>query len=218
MERVVVFGSGGHAKVILDALERQGRYEIAGVLTPSLPRGTSFAGHQVLGDDAALLELAAGTGVVAIGDNWSRAQLVDRVNALCADLRWATVVHPSAQVARGVEIREGSVVLAGAVLNAGARVGRHAIVNTGASLDHESALGDFASLGPGAIVGGEVRIGDYSAIALGANVLHRRVVGVHTVVGAGATVVDNVPDSVVAYGTPARVIRARSVGEPYLAF
>jgi hypothetical protein len=35
-------------------------------------------------------------------------------------------------------------------------------------------------------------------------------------IGAGATVFENMPPRVVAYGTPARVIRAREPGEPYL--
>jgi acetyltransferase-like isoleucine patch superfamily enzyme len=36
-------------------------------------------------------------------------------------------------------------------------------------------------------------------------------------VGAGAVVVDDVPDAVVAYGAPARVVRSRDPDEPYLS-
>jgi acetyltransferase-like isoleucine patch superfamily enzyme len=35
-------------------------------------------------------------------------------------------------------------------------------------------------------------------------------------VGAGALVLDDVPDQVVAFGAPARVVRPRAVDEPYL--
>jgi acetyltransferase-like isoleucine patch superfamily enzyme len=53
-------------------------------------------------------------------------------------------------------------------------------------------------------------------IGLGANVVHGLVIGEHTVIGAGSTVVRDVPDCVVALGSPARVTRTRSPGDRYL--
>jgi serine acetyltransferase len=47
-------------------------------------------------------------------------------------------------------------------------------------------------------------------------VIHARTIGVHCVIGAGALVLADLPDSVLAYGLPARVVRARKEGEPYL--
>jgi len=61
-----------------------------------------------------------------------------------------------------------------------------------------------------------VIIGAFAAVCQGANVIHGVEIGEHTVIGAGATVLDNMPPRVVAYGTPARVVRARDPGEPYL--
>jgi acetyltransferase-like isoleucine patch superfamily enzyme len=61
-----------------------------------------------------------------------------------------------------------------------------------------------------------VTVGEFTVIALGANLIHGVTIGEHSVVGAGATVVRNVPPYVVAYGTPARVVRPRQPGDPYL--
>jgi acetyltransferase-like isoleucine patch superfamily enzyme len=36
------------------------------------------------------------------------------------------------------------------------------------------------------------------------------------VIGAGATVLQEVPDRAVVAGTPARLVRSRAPGEPYL--
>ena len=75
---------------------------------------------------------------------------------------------------------------------------------------------DYASLGPGAVVGGCARVGAHSVIGIGAVVLQEIQVGTHAVVGAGSTVVKDVPNAVVAYGNPARVIRQRKPGDTYL--
>ena len=106
--------------------------------------------------------------------------------------------------------------MAGAVIGTGAVVGECCLVNTQASLDHDGYLSDFASLAPGVTTGGNVTIGPYTAISLGANLIHQIEVGEHTVVGAGAVVLQHIPDYVVAYGNPARVIRNRKKGEKYL--
>ena len=47
-------------------------------------------------------------------------------------------------------------------------------------------------------------------------VIQEITIGKHTIIGAGAVVFRSIPDQVVAYGTPARVIRPRNIGERYL--
>jgi acetyltransferase-like isoleucine patch superfamily enzyme len=39
----------------------------------------------------------------------------------------------------------------------------------------------------------------------------------HTIIGAGSLVLGDIPGNVVAYGSPARIIRKRKAGEQYLA-
>jgi serine acetyltransferase len=89
-------------------------------------------------------------------------------------------------------------------------------MGTNSSVDHDNVLAEFVSLAPGATTGGDVHVGVCTAIGLGANVIHQAHIGAHAVVGAGAVVLDDLPDLVVAYGVPARVVRSRDAGEPYL--
>ena len=220
-KKIVVFGASGHAKVVLDIILRQGIYEVAGLLDNYKPVGTPCGVHQVLGDISALPGLAfehAGLGcVVAIGDNWSRARIVNKIRECCPDLNFATAVHPSAQVAEDAFIGQGTVIMAGAVVNSGAYVGPFCILNTHSSLDHDSVMEEFSSLGPAAVTGGSIYVGGYSNVGIGATVVQEVTIGRHTVIGAGAVVMKSVPDEVVVYGTPARIIRSRKIGERYLS-
>lgn len=106
--------------------------------------------------------------------------------------------------------------MAGAVVNSYSTVGEFCILNTNCSLDHDCRLGNFVSLAPNSCAGGTVEIGDFAAVCLGANVVHRIKIGANTVVGAGATVLKDLPANVLAFGTPARIIRERQPGEKYL--
>lgn len=220
MKAILVIGASGHAKVVLDILEKQGRYEIAGLVDDGKSQGYNLAGYTVLGKvpDVPRLrrEKAIAAGLVAIGDNWTRAKVVAAILEIDPGFEFITAIHPSAQLGRGVHLGPGSVVMAGAILNSDTHVGRHCIINTRASLDHDNRIGDFVSIAPGTTTGGNVQIGDYSVLSLGANVIHGIVIGEHTVIGAGATVLHDIPAQSVAFGLPARVQRTRQIGEKYL--
>jgi len=104
----------------------------------------------------------------------------------------------------------------GAIVMAGCRLAACSLVNTRASLDHDSVLAEGASLAPGAVTGGRVSIGRRSFIGMGAVVTQGIRIGEDTVLGAGALLLQDLPDRVVAYGSPARVVRTRAVDEAYL--
>ena len=201
-----LIGAGGHAKVVADILIESGCPPVA--FFDEAPRHNQLLGIPVIigleipEPDAAV--------IVAIGDNFTRARLAPRYGA------FGVAIHPAAQVARDAEVGPGTVVMAGAVINSGTRIGAHCIINTRASIDHDCLIDDFAHIGPGATLGGNVRVGSGSMIGIGANVNHGRSVGEHTVVGSGSTVVHDVPPNVVAFGSPAKIVRTRAAGDRYL--
>lgn len=219
-KNVVVLGASEHAKVVLDIIEREGKYGIAGLIDTHKPAGGVLAGYPILGAEEVMLAMfqrgeIAGA-IIAIGDNWTRHRVAEKIKSSVPDFKFISAIHPSAQIAGRVSIGEGTVVMAGAIVNPDSVVGNHCILNTKSSLDHDCAMGDFSSLAPGVTTGGVVRIGAFSAISLGANIIHGKTIGAHTIVGAGALVLTDIPDHCVAYGVPAKVVRARIEGEKYL--
>lgn len=221
MENIVIVGSSGHAKVVIDIVEAEGRYAIAGLLDRFRQIGEQTLGYLVLGQEEDLPALRtrhALTGaIVAIGENFVRAQVAGRIEReLCPGLPFVAAIHPRAAVGRGAAIGAGTVVMAGVSVGPDCAVGRFCVLNTNSSLDHDSAMGDFSSLAPGVATGGKCRIGAYSAVGIGAALLHGVRIGDHTVVGAGATVLEDLESCRVAYGTPARVVRQREPGDPIL--
>ena len=147
--KVVLYGAGGHGKVVADMVEKQGKFSIAGFIDDR-KTGNAF-GYPILGTGADLARLF-GRGIrraiVSIGDGKTRKEKHRLV--LKAGLELAAIVHPSAQTARGVEIGRGTVVMPGAVIGPDAKIGEGCIINTCASVDHDCRLGDFVHIAPGA--------------------------------------------------------------------
>jgi acetyltransferase-like isoleucine patch superfamily enzyme len=61
-----------------------------------------------------------------------------------------------------------------------------------------------------------VKIGRFSTITLNVTIIDRITIGENTVVGSGSVVLKDLPDNVLAYGNPARIIRTREPGEKFL--
>ena len=199
-----VFGASGHAKVVIDAIERAGLARIVFVCDDAQEKhGARLMGYVIHSREELLARRReTSTGVVGIGDNAARAEvarwLVDHGCAL------ARVVHPSADIGRDVVIEDGTVVMAGCVINSGARVGRNVIVNTGATVDHDCEVGDGVHIGPGSHVCGHVTIGERALVGAGTTIIPGVRIGSGATVGAGSTVLADVPDGARAGGSPCR--------------
>ena len=210
---IFVIGASGHAKVVIDIVERQSLWRIVGLIDTYKSPGTEVMGYGVLGCEGCLPDLMAkhgvGAAIVAIGDNRIRHQVALRVAPVAPSLAFVNAVHPSARIARDVEMGKGVVIMAGVTVNPGTRIGDFCYVNTNASVDHDNVLEPFSCVQPNAATGGNVRLGAFSVLAMGATVVQGISIGEDTIVGAGSTVLDDVPDRVVAYGTPCRIVRPR---------
>lgn len=201
---IFVFGASGHAKVVVDAIERSGRDRVV-LLCDDAPEkhGTQMMGYTVVGRDELLARHAeAKAGIVGIGENRIRHRvaswLVDHGYAL------TSVVHPAATIGRDVEIGGGTVIMAGCVVNTGARLGRNVIVNTGATIDHDCEIGDGVHIGPGSHLCGHVAVGAGTLVGAGTTIVPSIRIGAGVVVGAGSTVLSDVPDEARVGGSPCR--------------
>lgn len=212
-KRVIVFGAGGHAKVVVDVIEQMGIYQIVGLVddSPEL-KGTVRGGYSVIGnkDDLAGMSGAGTDGViVALGDNYRRKYVCEEIERM--GFRLISAIHPSAVIGSRVRIGAGTLVVAGVIVNVDAEIGENVIVNTGATIDHDCRIAAHVHLSPGVHLAGRVSIGEASHLGIGAVVLPNISVGKYCIVGAGAVVRENLPDKIVAVGNPARIIKRNEV-------
>jgi sugar O-acyltransferase (sialic acid O-acetyltransferase NeuD family) len=210
---LVMWGASGHARVLEDFTSALGLRLVA--LFDNDPRSLSpFPGVPLYHGRAGFLSWraahpdCAAAALVAIGGSAGRERLALQRFLEGHGLRAPVAVHPTAYVAASATVGAGSHVLAQSAVCAGARLGAACIVNTRASVDHECELGDGVHVAPGATLAGLVRVGDATLLGPGAVVLPRVAIGAGAIVGAGAVVTRDVPDGVVVYGNPARVVRA----------
>ncbi|SFR50496.1 acetyltransferase [Maribacter stanieri] len=221
MQNIIIFGASGHGSVVLDCLEKEGKYNVIGFVDSFKEKGSLVNGYQVLGSEIDLPYLISRFnitgGLVAIGDNWTRKLIVDRISKIVPYFNFVNTIHPDAVLGKDVQLGCGNVIMPGSIINANSIIHDFCILNSQSILEHDCLMESYSSLAPSSCCGGNVSIGSFSSICLGASVVNNIVLGQHSVVGAGSLVVDHFGDNLVIYGSPARIIRKRAVGEPYLS-
>lgn len=200
----IVVGGGGHAKVVIAAMEAMGEAPDA-VLDDNPSRwGTDLLGVPIVGGLAELAAWPEARAVLAIGNNARRKQIAESH----PHVAWITVVHPSAIVHRSARLGAGAVVIWRAVIEPDVVVGAHAIINSGAVVCHDSVVGDYAHVSVTSTMAGGARIDEGAFLGMNAGVIGGACVGAWSTVGAGGSVVRDVPARSIAVGVPARVIRS----------
>ncbi len=204
-DKLVVLGSGGHARVLLDIAETCGEFEVVGCIARECK--SSELAVPYLGDESHLPLLFA-DGVrrafVAIGDNADRQQVTARVLALGFDL--VNLVSPQAAVSRRAHLGKGVAIMPGAVVNAGTRLEDGCILNSGAIADHDCRIGPYAHVAPATVLAGDVEIEEGAFVGVGARVIPGIRIGSWSIVGAGAVVIADIPSGVTAVGVPASIL------------
>ncbi|WP_396633446.1 NeuD/PglB/VioB family sugar acetyltransferase [Maribacter sp. R86514] len=221
MQNVIIFGASGHGSVVLDCIEKEGKYNVVGFVDSFKQKGTNINGYQILGSEKDLPYLIDSFnivgGIVAIGDNWVRKFIVDKIFKIVPDFSFINTIHPKAILGKDVLLGCGNVFMPGAIVNANSIVHDFCIINTNSSLGHDGIMDSYSSLAPSVCTGGNLKLGRFSAVSLGANIVNGIEIGQHTIIGAGSLVVDHFGNNIVAYGSPAKIIRKRDVGESYLS-
>ena len=189
-----LYGASGHAKVIIDILEASG-VQVEGLIddNPNIDQLQGYPVRHTFTGESPF--------IISIGNNKIRKQVAERLQTA-----YGKAIHPSAILSPTAKIGDGTVVMQGAIIQADANVGKHCIINTGASVDHECVIGDYVHVSPHATLCGNVHVGG-SWIGAGTTIIPNLSVGKWCVIGAGSVITEDIPDHVLAFGNPCRIIR-----------
>lgn len=212
MRDLLLFPAGGNAREAVGVAQALGDGErgwrLLGFVDddPGLAGG-GFYGVPVLGGRA-VLTAHPQTLVLAVPGSPStyRKRLEIIASLGLAEDRFATLVHPTAQLGPGVRVGRNCLIMAGVVLTAGVTMGDHCLVMPNTVISHEAQVGTGCMIGSNVSISGGARLQEICYIGSGSRLIQDVSIGAGALVGLGSTVIRDVPPGSVVAGTPARVL------------
>tara|TARA_B100000787_G_scaffold168216_1_gene156549 strand:- start:182 stop:850 length:669 start_codon:yes stop_codon:yes gene_type:complete len=222
MRKVIIFGSGGYAKVIYSEIIKDKKLIFLGFVDETKQKGELIIRNKKknyvnLGKISEVIKKKNNfNGIIGIGLNFIRQKVYKDIISLDINFKFEKVISKNAIVDPDVIVGDGSLIVAGSVINIGTKIGNHCIINTSCSIDHDNIFEDFSSTGPGVITGGNVIVRKNSYIGMGSTIKQGIKIQNDTVIGAHSYVNKNCEKKSIYYGSPLKKIRKRIKTENYL--
>lgn len=209
-EKVVLVGSGQHARVVLYNLKQQGKYEVACFLDSNRSKvGEIYEGYQIAGtyDDLDNIKKQYNTNkfFIAFGNMKYRKSVFEKF--IEAGWEAINIIHPDAVVSADAKIGKGVLIECGCLVTPNPIIGDNVVVNTGSQVNHDNVIENHVYIASGVVTSGGIVIGENTLIDDAVTISLGNKIGKNCIVGAGAVVTKNIPDNSIAFGCPAKVIR-----------
>lgn len=116
-------------------------------------------------------------------------------------------IHNTAYLAKSVQYQTGLFIEPGVVISSQTKIGFSVTLKRSSSIGHHNIIGDYCDIHPGVVTASQVNIGRGTIISTGCKIGSGVTIGKNVYIGMGSTVNKDIPDGVVAYGNPCKVIR-----------
>lgn len=216
MEKIVIVGCGQHANVVLYNMKSQGKYKALGFFDSDPNKvGKEFHGLKVLEcyKECDLKDLIDKyeTNKFFIGFGNMKYRKLVYEEFVNAGWEAVNIYHPDAIISEESKIGSGVLIEAGCLVTPNPIIGDNVVINTGSQVNHDNIIKDHVYIASGVILSGGVIVEENTLIDDGVIVTLGRKIGKNCIIGAGSIVTKDIEDNVVAYGTPAKVIRNNKV-------
>jgi sugar O-acyltransferase (sialic acid O-acetyltransferase NeuD family) len=191
MKEIILIGGGGHSKSVIDVIEQEGKFKIAGIVGTAKTIGSDVLGYKVIGDDLDIDRFSKiyKYAIIAVGQIRSPKTRVKIFSLLIkSGFVLPSIISPRSYVSRHAVIGSGSIIMHDAVVNANAVIGDNCIINSKALIEHDSIIHNHCHISTNVTINGNVIVGEGSFIGSGAVTNNSIVIKKNSFFKAGALV------------------------------
>lgn len=192
IKELLIYGNGGHAKVVADIARLNGYNKIRFI--------DDSSNNLKFSENLPRIDI-----IIAIGNNKIREFLQNKVLNLGFNV--ISLIHPSAIISPSAKIARGAVIMPLAIINADAKIEDGVIINSSSVIEHDCICLSFSHISPSATLAGGIKIGKRTQI--GANSVIKECIKIcdDVLIGAGSVVVNDIEESGIYAGNPAKFLK-----------
>ena len=191
MKEIILIGGGGHCRSVIDVIEQEGKFQIAGIIDKVELLGADVLGYPVIGNDFNIEKLAKkySYALVTIGQIKSAEQRIKIFSlAIKAGFMLPVILSPRAYISKHAIIGNGTVVMHDALINANVLIGDNCIINSKALIEHDSKVSDHCHISTNTTINGNVIIESECFIGSGSVIRESSTIERNSFIKAGSLI------------------------------
>ena len=206
-EKLILIGGGGHCKSVIEVIELEDKFEIAGIIDLPGKLNSEISGYKILWNDSDIESLVKKNYhfIITLGQiksAASRVKLFGKLQILKANM--PVIISPLAFVSKHSIIGKGTVVMHHAIVNSGVKTGINCILNSKSLLEHDVEIGNHCHISTNSVINGETKIGEMVFVGSGSVINNNLSIHSNTVIGSGSVVIKNIESPGNYCGNPAK--------------
>lgn len=215
MKNLIVLGGSGIGMIAISIAKELGTYTIGGFLNDVIPVGErigKYENYPVIGttnDLPKFIEDENNVFFIAYVGMQHEEEVFEKISSFnIPSYRYATLVHPSAIIPKGMcKIGNGVLIAPLAQLSPDTTLEDNCMMLANSFLGHDSTLKRFAHLASNSTVGANVTVGRACHIGTNCTIREKIKIGDFCLIGSGAVVLKDVEAHSIMVGNPAKLLR-----------
>lgn len=185
-EKILLLGSGGHCHSVIDIIEEEDKFFIAGIIDNEKNIGDKVLSYEIIGCDDDLKELNKEYKYACITVGQIKSPLVRiKLFQLLKEIGFQlpVIISPLAYISKYAKIGEGTIIMHDVLVNTNAQIGQNCIINTKALIEHDAIIEDNCHISTAAVINGGVTVKENSFV--GSNATTKEYIEINGFVKAG---------------------------------
>ena len=210
-EKIIIIGTGQHARMLIELIEEQGKYSIFGLISKK-PERKKILNYSVLCADRDLKKLLRENKDIkgyacGIGDNSGgmiiRKKIIENFDQI---LNPVNIISPRSLISKHAKIGKGNIIEAFAKVMNGVKIGNHSMIESYTAVNHDQIVGTNTFIGNNVSMAGK-KIGNNCIIGDGSTIGYKVSIGSNCIVNQGTAVNVDLKSNKIAYGQPLKIIK-----------
>lgn len=116
-------------------------------------------------------------------------------------------IHTSSSISRYINLKNGIRIEPMVCIANNTTIEDYVNISRSSSVGHDCYISKYSTLNPSVSMAGGVYVGERTQIGIGSTIINNIRIGNNVIIGAGSVVTKNIPDNVIAYGNPCKIIK-----------
>jgi sugar O-acyltransferase (sialic acid O-acetyltransferase NeuD family) len=120
---------------------------------------------------------------------------------------YLSLIHPHSYISRSAKLSTGIIIEPNCTVSSQTQIDFGVNIKRNSSIGHHVLINEFCEINPGVTISSNVVIGKKTILGSGSVIKNRITIGENSLIGVGSVVTKNIPDGVIAFGNPCKVVR-----------